>query len=105
MWMYKDTMINNGSTLMNDVDLRHYYYIERNNSGGSGEEGGAAATSVKKSELYLSVTSVEDNGTFSCIAENRAGSARANFTLHVVIPMPPKPPQVSGHIHRIFFNT
>ena len=49
---------------------------------------------MKKSELYLSVTSVEDNGTFSCIAENRAGSARANFTLHVVIPMPPKPPQV-----------
>ena len=50
----------------------------------------------KKSELYLSVTSVEDNGTFSCVASNRAGSATANFTLHVVIPMPPKPPQASN---------
>ena len=49
----------------------------------------------KKSELYLSVTSVEDNGTFVCVASNRAGSATANFTLHVVIPMPPKPPQAS----------
>ena len=94
--MYKDTMINNGSTLMNDVDLRHYFYIERNQSQGGGDrsQDGSSAPAVKKSELYLSVTSVEDNGTFSCIAENRAGSARANFTLHVVIPMPPKPPQV-----------
>ena len=25
-------MINNGSTLMNDIDLRRYYYIERNHS-------------------------------------------------------------------------
>ena len=52
----------------------------------------------KKSELYLSVTSVEDNGTFTCVASNRAGSATANFTLHVVIPMPPKPPQASTQI-------
>ena len=94
-------MINNGSTLMNDVDLRHYFYIERNQSlqgGGDISQDGSSSSQppaeVKKSELYLSVTSVEDNGTFSCIAENRAGSARANFTLHVVIPMPPKPPQV-----------
>ena len=31
-WLFRGTMINNGSTLMNDIDLRRYYYIERNHS-------------------------------------------------------------------------
>ncbi len=59
---------------------------------------------------------MEDNGTFACEAENQvfgfllgrdlvvfsrfsffqAGRAVATFTLHVVVPMPPKPPQVRG---------
>ena len=37
---------------------------------------------------------MDDNGTFVCRAENKAGAAAARFTLHVVVPMPPKPPQV-----------
>ena len=28
-WRYRDTYINNGSTLLNDVDLRHYYHVEK----------------------------------------------------------------------------
>lgn len=80
-WQYKETFINNGSTLVNDIDMRHYFYVDS----GSGAN--------KKSELFLSATSVDDNGTFACIAENKAGKARAEFTLHVVVPMPPKPPQ------------
>jgi hypothetical protein len=34
--------------------------------------------------------------TSACVAENRAGAANATFELHVVVPMPPKPPQVSS---------
>lgn len=84
-WMYKETEINNGSTLVNDIDMRQYYYV---NSVGS-------TAWKRKSELFLSATSVDDNGTFSCIAGNKAGKAKAEFTLHVVVPMPPKPPQVN----------
>jgi len=50
--------------------------------------------------------SVDDNGTFSCIAENKAGIAKAEFTLHVVVPVPPKPPQVNKNFYfnLIFFR-
>lgn len=85
--MYKETEINNGSTLVNDIDMRQYYYV---NSVGS-------TAWKRKSELFLSATSVDDNGTFSCFAGNKAGKAKAEFTLHVVVPMPPKPPQVNWH--------
>ena len=90
-WKYKETDINNGSTLVNDIDMRYYFYIE------------SGIASNRKSELFLSATSVDDNGTFACIAENKAGKARAEFTLHVVVPMPPKPPQVrSFHVSFTF---
>ncbi|CAB4062554.1 unnamed protein product [Lepeophtheirus salmonis] len=81
-WYYKDTLIQNGSTLISDIDLRNYYHLETHES-----------DEALKSRLYLSSTSVDDNGTFSCVAKNNAGRARAEFFLHVVVPMPPKPPQ------------
>ena len=28
-WKYKETEINNGSTLVNDIDMRQYYYGSR----------------------------------------------------------------------------
>ena len=62
--------------------MRQYYY--NNLDLGEG---------VIKSELVLLRTNLDDNGTFQCIAENRAGVAVANFTLNVVVPVPPKPPQ------------
>ena len=51
-----------------------------------------------KSELILLRTNLDDNGTFQCVAENRAGVAVANFTLNVVVPVPPKPPQAEMNI-------
>lgn len=64
------------------VDMRQYYYNNQDLGGG-----------VMKSELVLLRTNLDDNGTFQCLAENRAGLAVANFTLNVVVPVPPKPPQ------------
>ena len=43
--------------------------------------------------MILHRTNLDDNGTFQCVAENRAGVAVANFTLNVVVPVPPRPPQ------------
>lgn len=81
-WWYKGLLINNGSTMVSDIDMRLYFY--RNVE---------VADDMMKSELILLRTNLDDNGTFQCIAENRAGKAVANFTLSVVIPFPPKPPQ------------
>lgn len=81
-WWYHGLFINNGSTMVSDIDMRPYYY--KNTDLGHG---------TVKSELILLRTNLDDNGTFQCIAENRAGIAVANFTLNVVIPVPPKPPQ------------
>jgi hypothetical protein len=81
-WWYKGLLINNGSTMVSDIDMRLYYY--KNVELGRGSV---------KSELVLLRTNLDDNGTFQCIAENRAGLAVANFSLSVVIPFPPKPPQ------------
>ncbi len=98
-WKYKDTFINNGSTLLSDIDMRHYYHVETPLDKVPGEDSGVdpdRVMSVTRSELFLSAgATVDDNGTFSCMAENQAGRAEAKFTLHVVVPMPPKPPQVS----------
>ena len=120
VWKYKDTFIINGSTLVDDIDLRLYYHIETNavdeqqhhsKTDGSNEGVGMGSIIIgggavvrKKSELFLSSTSVDDNGTFACIASNAAGVARANFTLHVVVPMPPKPPQVRANIKYVDSN-
>ena len=81
-WWYKGLLINNGSTMVSDIDLRLYYY-----------KNVLLGQETLTSELVLVRTSVDDNGTFQCIAQNRAGVAVANFSLNVVIPVPPKPPQ------------
>ena len=81
-WWYKGLLINNGSTMVSDIDMRLYYY--KNVELGQG---------TLKSELILLRTNLDDNGTFQCLAENRAGQAVANFSLNVVIPVPPAPPQ------------
>ena len=81
-WRYKGLLINNGSTMVSDIDMRLYYY--KNIDLGEGSV---------KSELILLRTNLDDNGTFQCVAENRAGQAVANFSLNVVVPFPPKPPQ------------
>ena len=62
--------------------MRQYYFTNTDLGDGT-----------MKSELTLLRTNLDDNGTFQCVAENRAGVAVANFTLNVVVPVPPKPPQ------------
>jgi len=53
------------------------------------------ATFTVRSELFLSSGArVDDGGVFACVAQNNAGSSNATFELHVVVPVPPKPPQV-----------
>ncbi|KAK2717756.1 hypothetical protein QYM36_006523 [Artemia franciscana] len=37
-----------------------------------------------KSELFLSESTDAENGTFTCVAINRAGSAESNFTLRII---------------------
>ena len=37
-----------------------------------------------RSELYITNSSITDNGTFVCTAENKAGKASSKFDLHVV---------------------
>ncbi len=27
-WRYRDTLINNGSTLLSDIDMRNYFHVE-----------------------------------------------------------------------------
>lgn len=61
-----------------DVDQNFFNSIE----GGFGE---------KRSQLIITNATEKENGTFVCTAENRAGSAHANFSL-LVIPRPALPP-------------
>jgi hypothetical protein len=81
-WRYRGLLVNNGSTMVSDIDLRTYYYT--NTLVGPG---------LVRSELVLSRTSVDDTGAFQCVAENRAGVAIGNFTVSVVTPVPPEPPK------------
>lgn len=46
-------------------------------------------------ELYVYNASLGDAGTYACVAENRAGSARANFTVTV---RPRRPSQRTGYV-------
>ena len=81
-WRYRGLLVNNGSTMVSDIDLRTYYYTNTLVSPGA-----------VRSELVLSRTSVDDTGAFQCVAENRAGVAIGNFTVSVVTPVPPEPPK------------
>ena len=74
--------------------MRQYYFTNTDMGDGT-----------LKSELILLRTNLDDNGTFQCVAENRAGIAVANFTLNVVVPVPPKPPQAEMIIlHQMSLN-
>ena len=53
---------------MDVSDMRQYYYTNTDLGGG-----------IMKSELMLLRTNLDDNGTFQCIAENRAGSEELNL--------------------------
>lgn len=51
----------------------------------------ASGSDALRSDLYIVNAASKENGTYVCTAENRAGYARANFTL-AVSPLPTQPP-------------
>jgi len=65
-----------GSVLQNDTiiapGVRLIYFIEE-------------GTEDKKSELFIYNTNTDDNGTFTCIAENPAGRAQTNYTIRIIV--------------------
>lgn len=81
-WRYKGLLINNGSTLVTDIDLRTYFYSNQADSGSS-----------LTSELVIQRVTEEDRGEFECEAENRAGTRTGRFNVSVVSPVQPEPPR------------
>lgn len=69
-WLYQGQIIHNYSTM--SVEPRDIYYVE---NGGTD----------KKSELYIFNITNDDNGTYSCLAENPAGRSRANYTVRIIV--------------------
>lgn len=46
-------------------------------------------------ELYIYSVNIDDNGTYSCVAENPAGRMQANYTLRVIVKEEPVVEQVT----------
>ncbi|KAL7742163.1 hypothetical protein ACLKA6_018400 [Drosophila palustris] len=83
LWLFNGQVMSNDSLLDN---LHMYYYIDE--SGGSGAE-------EKRSEIFIYNVGAEDNGTFSCVGQNIAGTTFSNYTLRVIIKEPPVVNEVS----------
>ncbi|EDS44653.1 kek1 [Culex quinquefasciatus] len=71
-WWFQGQMLQNDSMLAPNLHLYHY-------------NDNAGATEEKRSELLIFNAGPDENGTFSCIAENSAGRVQANYTLHVIV--------------------
>lgn len=69
-WWYQGQVLQNDSYLAPNLHL--YYYIEE-------------GIEEKRTELFIFNANAEDNGTFSCIAENSAGRIQANYTIRVIV--------------------
>lgn len=69
-WLYQGQIIHNYSTL--SLEPRDIYYVEN-------------GVTDKKSELYIFNVGNDDNGTYSCVAENPAGKSRANYTIRIIV--------------------
>lgn len=76
----------NGMVLTNDSfydNLHMFYYIDDSRVG------------EKHSEVYIYNVGLEDNGTFSCVGQNVAGTTSSNYTLRVIVKEPPIVKEVS----------
>lgn len=49
----------------------------------------------KHTEMYIYNVNIDDNGTFSCVAENAAGRTEANYTIRVIVKEEPIVEQVT----------
>ncbi|XP_013187168.1 leucine-rich repeat-containing protein 24 [Amyelois transitella] len=69
-WLYQGQVIPNYTNTV--LDSRDIYFIEN-------------GLTDKKSELYIFNVGIDDNGTYSCVAENSAGKVWANYSLKVIV--------------------
>ncbi|XP_053677802.1 uncharacterized protein LOC128727875 [Anopheles nili] len=79
-WLFQGQVLLNDSLLSPNLHL--YYYQD--------ELDGA-----KHSELFIYNINADDNGTYSCVAENSAGRVQTNYTLHVIVKEEPVVEQVT----------
>ncbi|XP_050094550.1 uncharacterized protein LOC126577155 [Anopheles aquasalis] len=79
-WLFQGQVLLNESLLVPNLHL--YYYIDD-------------VDGEKHSELFIYNINVEDNGTYSCVAENSAGRVQTNYTLHVIVKEEPVVEQVT----------
>ncbi|KAL0830988.1 hypothetical protein ABMA28_001876 [Loxostege sticticalis] len=69
-WLYQGQVIHNYTMMA--LQPRDVYYVEN-------------GVTDKKSELYIYNIANDDNGTYSCVAENPAGKSSANYTLRIIV--------------------
>lgn len=69
-WWFQGQQLLNDSYLEPNFHL--YYFIEE-------------GMEEKRSELFIFNTRSENNGTFSCVAENSAGRTQSNYTIRVIV--------------------
>lgn len=69
-WLYQGQIIHNYTTMA--AEPRDVYYVEN-------------GITDKKSELYIFNIGNDDNGTYSCVAQNPAGKSSANYTLRIIV--------------------
>ncbi|XP_050669680.1 leucine-rich repeat-containing protein 24 [Leptidea sinapis] len=69
-WFYQGQLIRNYST--SAAEPHHVFFVEN-------------GVIDKKSELYIYNIGTDDNGTYSCLAENSAGKARMNYTIKIIV--------------------
>lgn len=74
-WWFQGQLLQNDTFI--EPNMRLLYYVEE------GVE--------KRSELFIFNTQTENNGTFSCVAENLAGRTQTNYTIRVIVKEEPIP--------------
>ncbi|EDW88091.1 uncharacterized protein LOC6527285 [Drosophila yakuba] len=84
LWLFNGQVMSNDSLMDN---LHMYYYID--------ETIGISGAEEKRSEIFIYNVGAEDNGTFSCVGQNIAGTTFSNYTLRVIIKEPPVVNEVS----------
>ncbi|SPP82218.1 uncharacterized protein LOC117584365 [Drosophila guanche] len=84
LWLFNGQVMSNDSLMDN---LHMFYYID--------ESIGSSGAEEKRSEIFIYNVGAEDNGTFSCVGQNIAGTTFSNYTLRVIIKEPPVVNEVS----------
>lgn len=79
-WWFQGHILQNDTILMPNLHL--WYYVEE-------------GVEEKRSELFIYNSNADDNGTFTCIAENPAGRTQANYTIKVIVKEEPIMEEVS----------